>query len=81
MAKHSIYAFVYAQVQQTYRILCEVYEKCLEAMQDGMPLNGVLKAARAFLEKKHPDLLPFLLKTLGSSIGECAGPEVLPMAP
>jgi nucleosome binding factor SPN SPT16 subunit len=58
------------KVSETYEILLEVQEACLEAMKPGSPLKGVYKAAVTYLQKNgHDDLVPKLPKNLGFSQG------------
>jgi len=57
------------KVQEAYKALTGTFEACLDAMRPGEPLKAVHEACRSYLEKKHPEYLPFLPKTLGSCIG------------
>lgn len=57
------------KVQEAYKALASAFEACLDAMRPGEPLKAVQEACRAHLEKRHPEYLPFLPKTLGSCIG------------
>lgn len=57
------------KVQHAYKALTGTFEACLDAMRSGEPLKAVHEACRAYLEKKYPEYLPFLPKTLGSCIG------------
>lgn len=54
------------KVSETYEILLEMQEVCLEAMRPGNQLKAVHKAAVAYLQKNgHEDLIAKLPKTLG----------------
>ncbi len=58
------------KVSETYEILLEVQEACLEQMQPGNPLKSVYKAAVSSLQKNgHEHLIPKLPKNLGFSQG------------
>lgn len=60
------------QVQEAYKTLVSLYEACLDAVKPGEPLKSVMEKAKAFLESKAPDFLPYLPKNLGSVIGQSA---------
>ena len=58
------------KVSETYEILLEVQEACLEQMRAGNQLKSVYKAAVSYLQKNgHEDLIPKLPKSLGFSQG------------
>ena len=56
-------------VESTYAVLLTMYDKCLEKMTPGNELKDVYEAARSFLNKSYPDLVPHMPKTLGFAIG------------
>jgi nucleosome binding factor SPN SPT16 subunit len=54
------------KVSETYEILLEMQEVCLEAMRPGNSLKAVYKAAATYLQKNgHEDLISKLPKNLG----------------
>jgi len=53
-----------------YKLLSDLYDKCVETMKAGEPLKAVYEAAKSFLQKKNPDYVSCLPKTLGSAIGK-----------
>jgi nucleosome binding factor SPN SPT16 subunit len=58
------------KVSETYEVLLEVQDACLEAMVPGQPLKAVYKAAVSYLQKNgHDDLVSKLPKTLGFAQG------------
>lgn len=57
------------KVSETYEILLELQDACLQAMQPGKALKDVYQAAVDFLDDKHPDLVAHLPKTLGFAMG------------
>jgi len=58
------------KVSETYEILLEVQEACLEQMRVGNQLKSVYKAAVSYLQKNgHENLIPKLPKSLGFSQG------------
>jgi nucleosome binding factor SPN SPT16 subunit len=58
------------KVSETYEILLEMQEVCLEAMRPGNPLKAVYKGAVAYLQKNgHDDLISKLPKNLGFAQG------------
>ena len=58
------------KVSETYEILLEMQEACLEAMRPGNQLNAVYKAAVSYLQKNgHDDLVGKLPKNLGFAQG------------
>jgi nucleosome binding factor SPN SPT16 subunit len=58
------------KVSETYEILLEVQEACLEQMRPGNQLKSVYKAAVSYLQKNgHEDLIPKLPKNLGFAQG------------
>lgn len=58
------------KVSETYEVLLEVQEACLEAMVPGQPLKAVYKAAVSCLQKNgHDDLVAKLPKNLGFAQG------------
>ena len=57
-------------MQDAYKVLTETYEVCVDALRPGEPIKAVVEACRQHLEKKHPEYLQYLPKTLGSSIGK-----------
>jgi nucleosome binding factor SPN SPT16 subunit len=58
------------KVSETYEILLEMQEACLEAMRPGNQLKSVYKAAVAYLQKNgHEALIPKLPKNFGFSQG------------
>ena len=58
------------KVSETYEILLEMQDACLEAMRPGNPLKAVHKAAVSFLQKNgHDDLVTKLPKNLGFAQG------------
>ncbi|KAG7353495.1 Xaa-pro dipeptidase [Nitzschia inconspicua] len=58
------------KVSETYEILLELQDACLEAMVPGQPLKSVYKAAVSYLQKNgHGDLVSKLPKNLGFAQG------------
>jgi nucleosome binding factor SPN SPT16 subunit len=58
------------KVSETYEILLEVQEACMEAMRPGNQLKSVFKAAVSYLQKNgQEDLIQKLPKTLGFAQG------------
>lgn len=58
------------RVSETYEVLLEVQEACLEQMRPGNQLKSVYKAAVSYLQRNgHEDLIPKLPKNLGFSQG------------
>jgi nucleosome binding factor SPN SPT16 subunit len=58
-----------ASVQEKYKFLCYVYEKCLEKISPGMQLKAVHEEACRIIKERMPDLLPLLPKELGFCTG------------
>lgn len=52
-----------------YKILAEMYDKCLEEMVPGNELKRVMEAAKEFLDKKAKGMSDYLPKNLGSAMG------------
>ena len=58
------------KVSETYEILLEVQDACMEAMRPGNQLKSVFKAAVSYLQKNgHEDLILKLPKNLGFAQG------------
>ena len=57
------------KILDTYTILMTLTDKCLEQMIVGGELKDVMEGAKNYLNKKSPDLLEHLPKTLGFAIG------------
>ena len=54
-----------------YKLLSDMYDKCVEAMKAGEPLKAVYETAKTFLQRKNEDYVQYLPKNLGSAIGKC----------
>lgn len=57
------------KISNSYAILSELYDKCLEQMVAGNEVRSVVDAARSFLSRRDASLLPLLPKTLGFATG------------
>ncbi len=57
------------KIEEAYKILLKLFHHCLEQMTPGNELKKVFLSAKEFLTKKKPELLSYLPKTLGFSIG------------
>lgn len=55
--------------ETSYAALIATFDKCLEQMIPGNELKDVYEAAKNYLSKSHPHLVPHLPKTLGFAIG------------
>eukprot|EP01038_Epipyxis_sp_PR26KG_P005811 gene5811-8017_t len=57
------------KIENTYSILLQLYNACLEQMIVGNELKDVYEGAKSFLKGKDPSLLTYLPKSLGFAIG------------
>jgi nucleosome binding factor SPN SPT16 subunit len=57
------------KILDTYTILMTLTDKCLEQMTVGGELKDVMEGAKSYLNKKAPELIENLPKTLGFAIG------------
>jgi nucleosome binding factor SPN SPT16 subunit len=57
------------KVSETYEILLELQDACLNAMKPGTPIKNVYKAAVKFLQERAPHLVGNLTKNLGFATG------------
>ena len=57
------------KINQTYAVLSDLYDKCLEQMVAGGEIKSVLESAKAYLSRRDASLLPFLTKTVGFATG------------
>ena len=58
-----------AKISNSYAVLSDLYDKCLEKMLAGNEIRSVMEEAKNFLTRKDPSLVPYLSKSLGFSIG------------
>jgi len=61
------------KVSETYEVLLELQEACLEAMKPGLPLKGVYKAAQKFLQDRNG--FEYLAEKLPKNLGFATGLE------
>jgi nucleosome binding factor SPN SPT16 subunit len=57
------------KVEKTYKTLLALYDACLEQMIPGNELKSVFEVAKKFLQKRDPELLIYLPKSLGFAVG------------
>ncbi len=57
------------KIQEAYKALVGAFEACVDVMRPGESLKAVHETCKAYLEKKHPEYVQYLPKTLGSAIG------------